>query len=197
MERSNSKSARQVGRRIDNLFSRSGVFSERNNHSPSLDHHNVVHNHLRTVVRIDRQRRISDALKRSVATVPEWTLEVVSEPYFTRMREDIQRDPTPKKAPRVRKEASNRDREFTEELPDNVHEILLAHLKAEMESGSALASSILGKAATETMDEVGVMSQFSWLIGEMTQTGHMEDRMRHWTQATPSIEIEEFKVNIK
>ncbi|MDE2311374.1 MAG: hypothetical protein KGL01_11205, partial [Betaproteobacteria bacterium] len=31
-----------------------------------VDHHNVVHNHLRTVVRIDRQRRITDALKRSV-----------------------------------------------------------------------------------------------------------------------------------
>ena len=162
-----------------------------------IDHHNVVHNHLRTVVRIDRQRRISDALKRSVATVPEWTLEVVSEPCFMRMREDVQRDHTPKKAPRVRKDASGRDREFTEELPDNVHEILLAHLKAELKDGSARASSILGKAATATKDEVGVMSQFSWLIGEMTQAGQMEDKVRHWTQATSSIEIEEFKVDAK
>jgi len=162
-----------------------------------IDHHNVVHNHLRTVVRIDRQRRISDALKRSIATVPGWTLELVQEPCFIRMREDVQRDHTPKKAPRVRKDASGRDREFTEELPDNVHEILLAHLKAEMEDGNALASSILGKAATVTKDEVGVMSQFSWLIGEMTQAGEMEDSVRHWIRATSSIEIEEFKVNAK
>lgn len=162
-----------------------------------IDHHNVVHNHLRTVVRIDRQRRISDALKRSVATVPGWTLEVVSEPCFMRMREDVQRDHTPKKAPRVRKDASSRVREFTEELPDNVHEILLTHLKAELGEGSARASSILGKAATETKDEVGVMSQFSWLIGQMTQAGLTEDGMRQWTQATSSIEIEEFKVNAK
>ena len=162
-----------------------------------IDHHNVVHNHLRTIVRIDRQRRISDALKRSVATVPGWTLEVVSEPCFMRMREDVQRDHTSKKAPRVRKDASSRDREFTEELPDNVHEILLTHLKAELENGSAQASSILSKAATETKDETGVMSQFSWLIGEMAQAGQIADKIRHWTQSTPGVEIEEFKVNKK
>ncbi|NOT20417.1 MAG: hypothetical protein HOP24_09135 [Sideroxydans sp.] len=162
-----------------------------------IDHHNVVHNHLRTVVRIDRQRRISDALKRSMASVPRWTLEVASEPCFMRMREDIQRDHTPKKAPRVRKDASSRNREFTDELPDKVHEILLAHLQNELSEGSARASSILSKVATETMDEVGVLSQFSWLIGEMTQAGRMEDGIRHWTRTTSCIEIEEFKVNAK
>jgi len=163
-----------------------------------IDHHNVVHNHLRTVVRIDRQRRISDALKRSVATVPGWTLEVVSEPFFLRMRDDVQRDQSPKKAPRVRKDDSSRDREYTEELPDNLHEILLKHLEAELgEGGSARASSILGKAAIEAKDEVGVLAHFSWLIGEMTQVGQMEDSTRHWTQATASIEIEEFKVSTK
>lgn len=162
-----------------------------------IDHHNVVHNHLRTIVRIDRQRRISDALKRSVAAVPGWTLEILSEPRFVRMREDVQRDNTPKKAPRVKKDASSRNREFTDELPDNVHEILLSHLNAELENGSAQASSILSKAATETKDEIGVMSQFSWLIGEMAQAGQIAEKIRYWTQSTPNVEIEEFEVNKK
>jgi chromosome condensin MukBEF complex kleisin-like MukF subunit len=64
-----------------------------------VEHHNVVHHLLRTSVRIDRQRRITDALKRAIATDPGWTLEVADEPYLFRMRDDVVRDPKPRKAP--------------------------------------------------------------------------------------------------
>jgi chromosome partition protein MukF len=159
-----------------------------------VEHHNVVHNYLRTVVRIDRQRRITDALKRTIASVPGWTLEVAAEPYFLRMREDVLRDSTPKKSPRVPKEATNRVREFEEATPDNLQDILLKYLKEDLANGGAYASSVMARAAIEAQDELDVLPHFPWLIGAMANGGQIDYDVRNWTKATHHIEIEELKV---
>ena len=159
-----------------------------------VEHHNVVHNYLRTVVRIDRQRRITDALKRSIANVPGWTLEVAAEPYFLRMREDVLRDSTPKKSPRIHKDATNRVRVFDEIQPDNLQDILLKYFEEELAAGEARASIVLTRSATEAQEQLDVLLHFPWLIGAMANAGRIDEGIRHWTIATHHIEIEELKV---
>lgn len=159
-----------------------------------VEHHNVVHNYLRTVVRIDRQRRITDALKRSIANVPGWTLEVAAEPYFLRMREDVLRDLTPKKSPRINKNATNRVRIFDEIPPDNLQDILLKYLEEDLANGEARASIVLARSATEAQEPLDVLLHLPWLIGTMANAGRIDEGIRNWTRATHHIEIEEFKV---
>lgn len=159
-----------------------------------VEHHNVVHNYLRTIVRIDRQRRITDALKRSIANIPGWTIEVAAEPYFLRMRDDVHRDATPKIAPRIHKDLANRVRAFDEIQPDNLQEILLKYLEEDLAGGEARASLILSRSAQESKDQLDVLLHFPWLIGTMANAGRIDAGSRNWEQATYHIEIEELRV---
>lgn len=43
-------------------------------------HYDTVHSYLRFVAMVDRSRKVTDALKRSIAEVPDWTLEVADAP---------------------------------------------------------------------------------------------------------------------
>lgn len=160
-----------------------------------FEHHTVVHNHLRTVVRIDRQRRVTDALKRSVASAPEWTLELAAEPYFLRMRDDMWRDRTPKQPPRVARQASPRERAF-EELIDvnNLQEILRQYLMEDLVAGEAYASSILGRVATDVNAHASLVLHFPWFVGAMAEVGGIDYDTRGWTRVTTQLEIEEFRV---
>jgi len=110
------------------------------------------------------------------------------------MREDVLRDSTPKKSPRVPKEATNRVREFEEATPDNLQDILLKYLKEDLANGGAYASSVMARAAIEAQDELDVLPHFPWLIGAMANGGQIDYDVRNWTKATHHIEIEELKV---
>lgn len=160
-----------------------------------FEHHTIVHNHLRTVVRIDRQRRVTDALKRSVASVPEWTLELAAEPYFLRMRDDMVRDRITKKPPRVARHISPRERTF-EELTnaDNLQDILKRHLLEDISTGEAYASSILQKVASDVEVQASLVSHFPWLIDAMAQAGNIDNENRPWISVTTQLEVEEFRV---
>jgi chromosome condensin MukBEF complex kleisin-like MukF subunit len=157
-----------------------------------VEHHNVVHHLLRTSVRIDRQRRITDALKRAIAMEPGWSLEVADEPYFIRIRDEAIRPGKTRRAPRLSKDHAA-ERQFEEIDPDNLPDLLLRHLKAALASGEARASSLIGKAAAEARTRGDLVHHFPWLIEVMAQAGHVDD-LREWTAATDGIDIQELRI---
>lgn len=158
-----------------------------------VEHHNVVHHLLRTSVRIDRQRRITDALKRAIAVQPGWSLEVAAEPYFVRMRDDVVRAPKPRRAPRLSKN-HGAERQFDEVDPDKLPELLLHYLKADLVSGEARASLLIGKVAAEARTLGDILYHFPWLIEVMAQAGQVDHSLREWTAATVGIDIQELRI---
>lgn len=159
-----------------------------------VEHHNVVHHLLRTSVRIDRQRRITDALKRAIASDPGWTLEVATEPYFVRMRDDMVRDPKPRKVPRLSKAQAGLERQFEEIAPDEMPELLLRHLQADLAFGEARASALIGKTAQVAPSLGDLVHHFPWLIGVMAQAGRIDEASRDWTVSTDGIDIQELRI---
>ncbi len=157
-----------------------------------MEHHSVVHTFLRTIVRVDRQRRVTEALKRSIANVPGWSLEVADEPRFWRMRTDIDRPGPSKPPPRATKKRA--DREFDEVPVDTVPELLLRYLKDDLTTGDACASRLFGATLSAMPNTNRVAAYYPWLIGKMTQAGQLDTRMRAWRRITFSIEIEELRV---
>lgn len=163
-----------------------------------FEHHNVVHAFLRTVIRVDRQRRLTDSLKRSIATDPGWTLEVADETPFIRMRSDVTRESSSKQSPRVLKASQARNREFSEIAPDELPGILIGFLHADLAGvGEARASCLLSRAANTTQDNLMLIPHFPWLIGVMAQTGTLEPKVRNWETIVEGIDIEELKVTKK
>lgn len=159
-----------------------------------MDHHSVVHTFLRTLIRVDRQRRVTDALKRSIAEVPCWSLEVADEPSFCRMRVDIARAANSRLPPRTSKKAAGGKREFKEVPPDAIPELLVSYLVADLANGEARASRLFGAALPSMPNELRVAAYFPWLIGKMVQAGKLDPKVRNWTQITTQIQIEELRV---
>lgn len=157
-----------------------------------MDHHSVVHTFLRTIVRVDRQRRVTEALKRSIAHVPGWSLEVANEPRFWRMRTDFARPGPSKPPPRAAKK--HEGRKFDEVPVDAVPELLLRHLSENLATGDAYASRLFEATLASMPNTNRVAAYYPWLIGQMTQAGQLDTRMRAWRRVTPSIEIEDLRV---
>lgn len=156
-----------------------------------MDHHSVVHTFLRTIIRVDRQRRVTDALKRSIAEAPDWSLEVADEPSFYRMRADIARTAPSKPPPRTAKKRDGYTREFEEVPPDAIPELLIRYLVADLANGEARASKLFEAALPSMSNELRVAAYFPWLIGQMVQAGKLDPNARDWQRITPLIEIEE------
>lgn len=159
-----------------------------------MDHHSVVHTFLRTIVRVDRQRRVTGALKRSIADVPGWSLEVADEPRFWRMRTDVARAGPSKPPPRTAKRPDGHVRKFDEVPADAVPELLLSYLNAYLAAGEACASRLFDAVLSEMPNTNRVAAYYPWLIGKMTQAGQFDARTRDWRRITPSIEIEELRI---
>lgn len=157
-----------------------------------VDHHNVVHHLLRTSIRIDRQRRITDAIKRAIAVTPSWSLEVAAEPYFVRMRDDVRAPAARKRAPRLTKN-QEQDRQFDEIEPDQLPALLLRYLNEDLESGDARASTLLGKVAADAASTGDLVFHFPWLLDVMADAGDIDDQ-RMWIRAIDGVEIEEVRV---
>lgn len=159
-----------------------------------MDHHSVVHTFLRTIVRVDRQRRVTDALKRSIADVPGWSLEVADEPRFWRMRTDVARTGPSKPPPRAAKKKVGHVRQFDEVPVDAVPELLLRYLNDDLSKGESRASRLFAAVLPSMPNTNRVAAYYPWLIGKMTQAGQFDSRTRNWLRITPSIEIEDLRV---
>lgn len=159
-----------------------------------VEHHNIVHSFLRSIIRVDRQRRITDALKRAVSMVPDWTLEVADETRFIRMRDDATRDQEGRSAPKLSRAAAEQSREIDEVSPDELPSLLQQYLFEELAVGEALASSILSRAASSTENQTDLIPHFPWLMQIMGNLGEIDHTERTWKIATSDIEIEELRV---
>lgn len=157
-----------------------------------MDHHSVVHTFLRTIIRVDRQRRVTDALKRSIAEAPSWSLEVTDEPRFCRMRDDIEKAGHSKPPPRAAKKRE--ERKFDEIPPDAIPELLIRYLNDDLDKGEARASNLFAAALSSMPNQLRVAAYFPWLIGQMVRAGKIDSGARDWQRITPLIEIEELRV---
>lgn len=160
-----------------------------------MDHHSVVHTFLRTIIRVDRQRRITDALKRSIAGDPGWSLEVADEQRFYRMRVDVAKACSSKPPPRAAKNLEGRT--FDEVSPDAIPDLLVRYLEADLANGEARASNLFAAVLPSMPNELRVAAYFPWLIGKMVQVGKLDPGVRDWQRITPFIEIEELRVTKK
>ncbi|MCL2660592.1 MAG: hypothetical protein FWD64_08760 [Acidobacteriaceae bacterium] len=161
-----------------------------------MEHYNVVHGFLRTIVRVDRQRRVTDALKRAIAGPPGWTLKLANEPRFYRMRSDVVRDTTKRQPPRSKK--GRAERTFEEIFPDDLPAKLIEHLLTDLSSnGEARASSLFNAIAPSLENALRLVPHFPWLVGEMLQVGILDTDTRDWRPVASAFEIEELRVKAK
>jgi len=161
------------------------------------DHYGVVHNVLRTIVRVDRYKRISDALKRSIAEPPPWSLAVADEPPFYRMRTDLDARRRVRRAPRIKKAVHDRPPEFDEILPDELPDLLKRYARKDYEAFAEVrASRVIRKTVPELQPEgLKVISYvpdfFAWLVS----IGVIDEDERGWEDVSAEITIEDLKVN--
>lgn len=160
-----------------------------------MDHHSVVHTFLRTIIRVDRQRRITDALKRSIAGCPDWSLKIADDPRFCRMRVDIAKTDPSKPPPRAAKKTEGRT--FDEVPPDAIPDLLVRYLETDLANGEARASNLFAAVLPSMNNERRVAAYFPWLIGQMVRVGKLDPGIRDWQRITPLIEIEELRVTKK
>lgn len=160
-----------------------------------MDHHSVVHIFLRTIIRVDRQRRVTDALKRSIAEAPSWSLVVADEPRFCQMRDDVEKAGHSKPPPRAAKKQGERN--FDEITADAIPELLIRYLNEDLSNGEAHASKLFASVLPSMPNHLRIAAYFTWLIGQMVQAGKIDSGARDWKRITPYIEIEELRVTKK
>ncbi len=156
-------------------------------------HHNVVHDFLRANIRIDRHRRVTEALKRAIAATPEWTLEIVRERPFVRMRDDVRETPV-RAPPRLPRQLLSKEREYEEVSPDKLPDLLRRYLMEALLDGEAHASCLLKQAHDAIGAEMTLALHFPWLIELMADAGLLDVRKRQWEHVTNRISIEEVRV---
>ena len=159
-----------------------------------VDHHHIVHNFLRTVVRVDRQRRVTESLKRAIAEAPTWTMEVASPTAFFRMRDAI-RDPIPKVPPRLSKNELSQPRDVEDVEPDTVPLLLQRYLTDALQQKEARASVILRLVMNDShIAPAELVKHFPWLLSMMTDAGMLDSNLREWIPTGPTLDIEEIRV---
>ncbi len=86
-------------------------------------HYDTVHSYLRFVAMVDRSRKVTDALKRSIADVPDWSLRVVDAPRHMYLAER----PTPPPKTVIRRARQDFSKEVAviapDQLPQRLREI--------------------------------------------------------------------------
>jgi chromosome partition protein MukF len=157
-----------------------------------VEHHNIVHDFLRTIVNIDRHRRITEALKHAVAAEPQWLLAITDELPLLRFRDDLPQKSNRQQAPRRAKRDYSQDVE--EILIDQIPEKLKEILEGENALDGILLSEILRRACKEGANEGNLVSHLPWLIGRLVERGRVDNKTRPWEEVTELFEVEELRV---
>jgi chromosome partition protein MukF len=160
-----------------------------------VEHHGVVHDFLRSVVRIDRQRRLTEALKHAIAIPPDWSLLISREPRLIRMREDVRQQSRTKSAPRQPR------RDYAQEQVPHVEDELPVRLRAlldqKLAEGEARWSEIVTEVIEEGADPDNVFAHLSWLMGEMVRSGKIDAADRGWVPVASGIRMEELRITAR
>lgn len=160
-----------------------------------VEHHGVVHDFLRSVIRVDRQRRLTESLKRSIATPPGWTLAIAREPRLIRMREDVRPPAGQRTAPRLPRRDYIQDKEnvIEDDLPDRLKELLEQSLATGEAKWTALAMAAIRNGAHPD----DVLGHLPWLMTEMTKHGSIDSNERTWMAVADGIRIEELRITTR
>jgi chromosome condensin MukBEF complex kleisin-like MukF subunit len=156
-----------------------------------VEHHNVVHEFLRTVVYVDRNRRITDALKRAVAGEPQWVISTINEMPLMRFRDDMTQAPRRLQSPRRAKRDYSHDIEeiAVDQVPEKLQKILDGENAVEI-----YLSSMLRKALDKSAPESRIAFHLPWFIGKMIEKGTIDNKTRPWETVTETLDVEELKV---
>lgn len=157
-----------------------------------VEHHGVVHDFLRSVIRVDRQRRLTEALKHAIATPPEWSLGISREPRLIRMREDFPQQNRTKSAPRLPRCDYAQEQEPVAE--DKLPTLLKSLLDSRLAKGEARWSEIVAAAISEGADPDEVFAHLSWLMGEMVRAGKIDVDLRDWVPVADGMRMEELRI---
>ncbi len=160
------------------------------------DHHGVVHNILRTIIRVDRHKRITDALKRCVAVSPTWSILVLEEQPFIRMRRDVETRRKVRSGPKISREIHEQQTVFEEIQPDELPQLLRHHAQKDFETFLEIRVSQVLRRTLPTIhpDELRVISHFPEFISWVISNGSVDESERTWEVVSEEISIEDLKV---
>lgn len=160
------------------------------------EHYSVVHKMLRTIIRVDRQKRITEALKRAISEPPDWSLVVVEEITLCRMRSDMDKQRKIRSAPKISRELHDRETDFEEIKPDELPGLLRRYAQKDFEAFSEVKISQILKRALPTMnpDVLKSVPHYPDFMAWLVSLGLVDEKDRNWKIVSDEIEIEELKV---
>lgn len=155
-------------------------------------HYDVVHAFMRTVIRVDRSRKITEALKRAVAYVPTWTMCLASEPPMLQMRDLRTEQRSPKRA-LVRERSDHTD--LAEEIAPEMLAQKLKQLADEaFAGGRARWTEIAVAAVADGGTTPDVVRRLPALMTYMIQLGKVSPAAPELLKVSPTLELQELEV---
>lgn len=106
-------------------------------------HYDTVHSYLRFVAMVDRSRKVTDALKRSIADVPDWSLRVADAPKHLYLAER----PSPPLKTVIRRPRQDYSKEVVSIAPDQLPQLLRDISDQLLLQGSARWSEVVSQAS--------------------------------------------------
>lgn len=157
-------------------------------------HHAFIHHFIRNVIRVDRDRRVSEALKRELAREPRWTLSVADMPKAFDIKDNLLPSPT-RHAPR--RERQSMIIEVVQENKDDLRTRLEEALTSSLANGEARLSSLLKGEATLDTPLVDIARAAPWIMGRMVESARPDLAIKEWAQVKGSAEVQELIVKKK
>jgi len=159
-----------------------------------VEHHIVVHGFIRTVIRVDSQRRLTAALKRGIVQVPQWTLVCTGEPKFYRFR-DAELERKQRKAPKLTRRDFHRE---TVEVPfDTLRDVLDEQLSEALAKGEAKLSDLLKEQAQLGVPLRKLAFHTSWLLSRMIERGKFDKFNKKLTPVYSGASVQELRITKK
>ena len=155
-------------------------------------HFDTVHGLLRFIIRVDKERKITEALKQAVTAEPNWSLQISDAPRLLQLREANEQLQTPKKA-MVRKRIDYAHQ--TEIIPiDSTPELMRFMVDSQLMHGSAKWSTIVKTLSTQGYAMSKVIKHMPMLMSYMTQGTITVHENRQAQFITDGFTLEEFEV---
>jgi chromosome partition protein MukF len=157
------------------------------------DHHAFIHRFIRTVIRVDRDRRISEALKRDLGHEPTWTLSIAAMPHAI----DIKESAPVIKAQRAPRREPPMVVEIVAATSDDLRSRLQAALFEALVMGETRLSQLLRTEALAGTPLVDLARAAPWIMGRMVDSARPDLDYKTWAEVKGAAEVEELIVRKK
>jgi chromosome partition protein MukF len=159
-----------------------------------VEHHAFVHQFVRNVIRVDRERRITDALKRGLPVEPWWSLSVSDMPKAFALGEV----PSPVDNRRVRRRSSQPFViEVVEAPAEDLRTRLDRKLMGSLAQGEARLSHLLRYEANQGTSLIDLARAAPWIMGRMVEEGRPNIAFKEWQEVCGHAEVQELIVGKK